>query len=68
MIEKIDGYQIAAWLQSPEPGANLVIRNDIDIPTPGTGEVLVKLECTGVWFVVMHAGALPMRQGIKMEC
>ena len=28
-----------------------MIRNDIEIPTPSQGEVLVKLEYTGVWYV-----------------
>ncbi len=41
--------QIAAWVDKPGPNANLRIRNDVAIPRPASGEVLVKLECTGVW-------------------
>ena len=49
MVEVTKRFQTAAWLENPGPGARLVIRNDIEIPSPKMGEVLVKLECTGVW-------------------
>ena len=49
MVEVTERYQTAAWLEKPAPGARLLIRNDIEIPSPAAGEVLVKLECTGVW-------------------
>jgi propanol-preferring alcohol dehydrogenase len=41
--------QIAAWLEKPQHGARLLIRSDIEVPSPGEGEVLVKLEYTGFW-------------------
>jgi len=41
--------QIAAWVDKPGPEAHVLIRNDVAIPWPAIGEVLVKLECTGVW-------------------
>jgi propanol-preferring alcohol dehydrogenase len=41
--------QTGAWLEAPGPNARLVIRNDLPIASPSAGEVLVKLECTGVW-------------------
>lgn len=41
--------QIAAWVDKPGPEARIRIRNDVAIPRPVAGEVLVKLECTGVW-------------------
>ena len=41
--------QTAAWLEAPKPGARLVIRHDVEIPTPSDGEILVKLEYTGFW-------------------
>ncbi|KUJ11356.1 alcohol dehydrogenase [Mollisia scopiformis] len=40
--------QTGAWLETPGPNARVVIRNDLPIPSPSKGEVLVKLECTGV--------------------
>ncbi|KIV85747.1 hypothetical protein PV11_01409 [Exophiala sideris] len=54
--------QIAAWLEAPKPGARLVIRKDIEIPTPSDGEVLVKLEYTGFCHSDVHSiyGETPM--------
>lgn len=45
----VEGTQIAAWVDVPGPEAHVRIRNDVPIPEPAAGEVLVKLECTGVW-------------------
>lgn len=47
--------QVAAWLNKPEHGAVLQIRQDIDIPTPNEGEVLVKLECSGICHSDVHS-------------
>lgn len=54
--------QVAAWLEKPCPGARLQIRDDISIPTPGDGEVLIKLECTGFCHSDVHSiyGETPM--------
>ncbi|KAI1618558.1 hypothetical protein EDD37DRAFT_677627 [Exophiala viscosa] len=54
--------QTAAWLEAPKPGARLVIRNDIEIPTPIDGEILVKLEYTGFCHSDVHSiyGETPM--------
>ncbi|KIX01784.1 uncharacterized protein Z518_09511 [Rhinocladiella mackenziei CBS 650.93] len=54
--------QIAAWLEKPQHGARLQIRKDIEIPSPGDGEVLVKLECTGFCHSDVHSiyGETPM--------
>lgn len=41
--------QIGAWVETPGPDARIQIRNDLPIPSPGPGEVLVKLQFTGVW-------------------
>jgi alcohol dehydrogenase, propanol-preferring len=51
----LQGKQIAAWLGARGPGAQLVIREDIDIPSPGDGEVLIKLLYTGVCHSDVHA-------------
>ena len=42
-------HQIGAWVETPGPEAHVEIRNDLPIPSPSEGEVLIKLECTGVW-------------------
>ena len=49
MASSIPKLQTAAWLEKPQPGARFQIRNDIEVPTPGDGEVLIKLEYTGFW-------------------
>jgi alcohol dehydrogenase, propanol-preferring len=49
------GFQTAAWLPKAEPGAVLQIRHDIEIPEPKDGEVLVKLECTGICHSDVHS-------------
>lgn len=58
--------QIAAWLDKPEHGARLQIRNDIDVPVPGDGELLVKLDCTGFCHSDVHSiyGETPMETDI----
>ena len=45
--------QLAAWLNHPHPGAQLDIRDDLEIPQPADGEVLIKLEYTGVWCMTL---------------
>ena len=47
-----NGRQIGAWLEKPGPGAKVEIRSDLPIPDPGKGEVLVELECSGVWSAI----------------
>ncbi|KAK5082221.1 hypothetical protein LTR05_007365 [Lithohypha guttulata] len=49
------GVQVAAWLDKPGHGAVLRIREDIDIPIPKEGEVLVKLECSGICHSDVHS-------------
>ena len=41
--------QIVAWVDKPGPEARVRLRSDVALPQPATGEVLVRLECTGVW-------------------
>lgn len=41
--------QTGAWIDQPGPETRISIRHDLPIPVPGPGEVLVKLECSGVW-------------------
>ena len=47
----IPNYQIAATIERPRPGAKLDLRHDIPVPEPKAGEVLIKLECTGFWYL-----------------
>lgn len=58
--------QIAAWLAKPGHGARLKIRDDIEIPVPGEGELLVKLEYTGFCHSDVHSiyGETPMETDI----
>ncbi|KAI2825025.1 hypothetical protein CBS147343_9883 [Aspergillus niger] len=46
--------QTAACIDNPSPGATLTLRHDIPVPTPGAGEVLVKLEYTGFCHSDLH--------------
>ncbi|KAF7560763.1 hypothetical protein G7046_g3383 [Stylonectria norvegica] len=53
--------QTCAWVQQPGPGAVIEFR-EIEVPTPGPGEVLVKLEVSGVCHSDHHSifGNTPM--------
>jgi len=55
-------YQTGAWVDSPGPSARVRIRNDLPIDSPTSGEVLVRLECTGVCHSDVHSilGHTPM--------
>ncbi|OAP63486.1 hypothetical protein AYL99_02713 [Fonsecaea erecta] len=66
MASPIPKTQIAAWLEKPQPGAQLQIRNDIEVPSPKEGEVLVKLEYTGFCHSDVHSiyGETPMSTDI----
>jgi len=59
-------YQTGAWIDTPGPGARIQIRNDLPIPSPSAGEVLVKLQCTGVCHsdVYSISGHTPMTTGV----
>jgi alcohol dehydrogenase, propanol-preferring len=58
--------QTAAWLDFPRHGATLKIRHDIDVPKPKEGEVLVKLEVSGICHSDVHSiyGDTPMETDI----
>ena len=51
----IPKFQTAAWIDTPGPNTKPYLRYDIPIPTPSNGEVLVKLDCTGVCHSDVHA-------------
>lgn len=40
--------QTVAWIESPGADGKLVIRDGVDIQQPAKGEVLVKMECSGI--------------------
>ncbi|KAF4448688.1 hypothetical protein F53441_7942 [Fusarium austroafricanum] len=48
MGDTIPSLQKAALVENPGNNARIVIRDDIPVGTPGQGEVLVKLEYTGL--------------------
>ena len=41
--------QTAAWIEEPGPTGRVVIREDVSIDSPGEGDILVQLECSGIW-------------------
>jgi propanol-preferring alcohol dehydrogenase len=49
----ISTTQTAAWLEKPQSGALLDIRHDVPVPSPGDGEVLIKMEYTGFWYIIL---------------
>ena len=48
-------YQTAAWIDCPGPNTTPYLKHDVPIPTPDAGQVLVKLEYTGVCHSDVHA-------------
>lgn len=51
----IPKVQSVAWIDKPEPDCKPYLKHDVPVPVPGTGEVLVKLEYTGVCHSDVHA-------------
>ena len=47
-IMSLPQKQLCAWVETPGPEAKIEFR-DIEVPRPATGQVLVKLEVSGVW-------------------
>ncbi|KAH8812274.1 Zn-dependent alcohol dehydrogenase [Xylogone sp. PMI_703] len=47
--------QTAAWIDRPGPETKPYLKHDIPIPSPGPGQVLVKLEFSGVCHSDVHA-------------
>jgi propanol-preferring alcohol dehydrogenase len=54
MAEQIPTTQTAAWIQDPSPTCVLQIRQDVQVQTPSTGELLVKLEYSGICHSDVH--------------
>uniref|UniRef100_A0A8H7N2K2 Enoyl reductase (ER) domain-containing protein n=1 Tax=Bionectria ochroleuca TaxID=29856 RepID=A0A8H7N2K2_BIOOC len=54
-------HQVCAWVEKPGPDAKIELRN-IAVPSPGPGDVLVKLDVTGVCHSDHHSiyGNTPM--------
>ncbi|KAF1937154.1 hypothetical protein EJ02DRAFT_426899 [Clathrospora elynae] len=48
MADSIPTTQTAAWIENPRPGCILEIRTNIPVQSPAAGEILVKLECSGI--------------------
>ncbi|KAF1835570.1 GroES-like protein [Decorospora gaudefroyi] len=48
MPSSIPQTQTAGWIQDPGPDCVLQIRKDVQVQSPSSGEVLVKLECSGI--------------------
>lgn len=51
----IPEFQTAAWIDTPSPNTKPYLKHNISVPTPNHGEILVKLECTGVCHSDVHA-------------
>ncbi|XEV04676.1 hypothetical protein FSHL1_009963 [Fusarium sambucinum] len=48
MTISIPSFQKAAVIKNPGDEAQIVIRSDVPVPSPGKNEILIKLSCTGV--------------------
>lgn len=48
----IPQFQQAAVLNNPGPSAQIAIRHDIPVGSPGPEEVLIKLSHSGIWYVL----------------
>ncbi|KNG45525.1 alcohol dehydrogenase [Stemphylium lycopersici] len=59
MTASIPTTQTAGWIQDPGPDCVLQIRNDVAVQTPSTGELLVKLEYSGICHSDCHNLASP---------
>ncbi len=51
MHTQIPRRQKAVWIVNPGPEAEVVVKDDVPVPTPGTFQVLVKVEVSGIWYV-----------------
>jgi propanol-preferring alcohol dehydrogenase len=51
MLADIPRTQRAAVVQNPGKDYRIVLRDDIPVPEPGPCEILIKLECTGIWYL-----------------
>lgn len=49
-MASIPTTQTVAWIEDPGPNGRLVIRHDVQVKQPGDGEVLVKMEYSGIWY------------------
>lgn len=45
----IPTHQMAIWVDNPGKSANVFLKDDVPVPAPGADEVLVKVECSGLW-------------------
>ncbi|KAL6157737.1 hypothetical protein ACJQWK_07361 [Exserohilum turcicum] len=59
MSTSIPTTQTAGWIQDPGPDCVLQIRNDVPVQTPAAGEVLVKMEYSGICHSDCHNLAWP---------
>jgi hypothetical protein len=49
MSQTIPHSQRAALVQNPGESFKIVLQDDIPVGNPGPEEILVKLNCTGIW-------------------
>lgn len=49
MTQHLPQFQQAAVVQSPGDNFRVVLQEGIPVGNPGPEEVLVKLNCTGIW-------------------
>jgi alcohol dehydrogenase, propanol-preferring len=50
MSEEIPATQTAAVIVDPGPNGRIEFKKDAAVNKPGDGEVLVKMECSGIWY------------------
>jgi alcohol dehydrogenase, propanol-preferring len=47
---ELPSTQTAATIQDPGANGHVVIGHDLPVSEPGSGEILVKLEYSGIWY------------------
>lgn len=49
MTQPIPGFQQAALVQNPGDHFKIILQDGVPVGKPGPDEILVKLNCTGIW-------------------
>ncbi|KAJ5118203.1 hypothetical protein N7448_009917 [Penicillium atrosanguineum] len=49
-MAEIPVRQKAVMIQDPGPNGHIIFKNCVPVERPGENEVLVKLECSGIWY------------------
>lgn len=56
----------AACVSNPGADFSVVVRDDVPVPVPGSGEVLLKMSVTGICYSDLHY-MLEVRAGLQLQ-